>query len=111
MILSSADIFASDDLPIKQVTVEAWGGDVYVKALSTGELNVVSKHTADVGELAGMCLVVAFGLCDEEGNRLIDAPAKNAHKLESKNVNTIKMLADEIIKISGLLDIEQAKNS
>lgn len=129
-ILSREEIFALDDIDVKEVTIpdhiKAWGGKtVYIRQLTRGEQDEYfrrqlgnarmrqdtrQKGTQDIiamnlyGHDAWLCIK---GCVDAEGKAIFQA--SDEEKLKTKNGEPIGWLALQIIEFSGMKkDVEEA---
>lgn len=117
VILGREQILAAEDLEKELVTVEAWGGSVYVRALTGAErdafeASLVNERVVRRGRksettretnLANLrARLCALTMCDEEGNRLFsDADVRELGKKSASALNKVFEVAQ---RLSGLTD-------
>lgn len=111
-ILSKKDILAKQDLPKEIVSVPEWGGEVYIRALSAGELDryqtsmLQQRHgkSQDVNLENIRSKLVVLTAVDEDGNRLFDD--RDAKALSEKSGAAINKLFTVAQRLSGISNQE-----
>lgn len=116
-ILGRDDILAAQDLEKELVTVEAWGGSVYVRALTGAErdafeASLVNERVVRRGRksettretnLANLrARLCALTMCDEEGNRLFSDA--DVWELGKKSASALNKVFEVAQRLSGLSD-------
>lgn len=111
MALDKHAILAAVPKPtVKAVDVPEWGGEVYIRSLSVGEVDryesAVNQWTKGNSPGHGCrALLVAMGLCDESGKRLFtDA---DANGLSNHPDAVMQRLCTEIRVLSGMDPAQQ----
>lgn len=105
-------ILAANDRKLEPLEVAEWGVTVYLRELSAeqvsryraiavGAVNAQTREVTDPSALMNVgCQVVAWGVCDEQGERVFsDADVK---ELGEKNADVIDRLSSQILRLSGL---------
>ncbi len=117
MALSKADILGLNDIEIKEIDVPEWGGSVFIRQLTRGQVDQYFKRrfpksvskagrgmqaqTQSEIELFGHdAWLVAQAVCDADGKRLFTNSEIGA--LNDKNADVIGRLAVEIAEFSGM---------
>ncbi len=107
MGLSRDQIRAVDDIKREAVTVEEWGGDVWVQALSVrARQQFVKLYGEDAGEpdvSADVWLTLTCA-CDEDGTRLFDGDDDDAEWLAGKSSRAVQQLGFACLKLNGLTE-------
>lgn len=83
--LSASDILGVEDRVVEKVKVKEWGGDVFVRSLTTEEgiaLGELIGGSADARKLM-LCQLAAF-MCDETGVQLFADEAGAARLMSRK---------------------------
>lgn len=115
-ILTRDQILKADDLPKKKISIPKWGGDVFVRGLTSKERDTYEFENYKKIEqgLSGQSLrvkLVILAVVDENGKNIFTD--KDIAILEGKSGEVVTMLFDEIRKLSGLTYAEvdeEAKN-
>lgn len=87
MSLTAAEILAVEDRVVEKVKVKEWGGDVFVRSLTTGEaieLNAQIGGSEDSRTL--MLQQLAAFMCDEKGTPLFADATAAARIIDRKPV-------------------------
>lgn len=104
MALSRDAIKAADDIKRECVTVEVWGGDVFVRALSVRDRREFVKLYGEDGEAeleADVWLTVKCA-CDEDGARLFEDA--DAEWLVDKSSKAVQQLGLACLELNGLTE-------
>lgn len=107
----SSEILALQDLRTKAVRVKAWDRIVRIRELDLDQgMQIFAKAVDNKVILSGedIARVVAFGVIDENGERLFSD--EDIPKLTSKSRNSMMFLYQEIMGLSGTVD-DAVKNS
>ncbi len=97
---------SKNDLP--REAVEAWGGTVFVRALSGTERDEFEVETSGIRELGDNPLIgvrariVAWCCCDESGQRLFNS--KDAAELGKADAGTLDKVFAVAGRLSGFTD-------
>lgn len=96
MALTRDAILAADDRQLELVPVPEWGGEVYVRSLTSEEVRPITDNDNEMP----VGLLVSIAACDEDGAPLFteaDIPA-----LERKSVKALKRVVNAAMEINGL---------
>lgn len=114
MALTADQILAADDLGMVKVTVKEWGGDVFIRVMTVGELDAYQQEWA-ANKLTGVdnfrAKFLARCLCDDAGTRLFSD--EQIEKLASKSAKVVSRLFDKAAQHNAITekDVEElAKN-
>jgi monomeric isocitrate dehydrogenase len=113
MDLTADQIFSADDLGLVPVNVKEWGGTVYIRVMSVGEMEAYQREFAEKKEKMENWrakLLVAC-LCDKDGKSLFTR--EQIDKLGNKSVKVMARLFDLAMKHNAVTDKdveELAKN-
>jgi len=116
-MLSADQITKANDLPIKTVPVEEWGGDVGLRRLPAEEAVALSEFADSEGAQEGLeaaCRFLSRVLCDENGSRLFSDEERAVVVLSGRDQQVLMRLIDEAKAHNGLSEEsreELAKNS
>lgn len=114
MALTADQILAADDLGLLKVTVKEWGGDVFIRVMTVGELDAYQKEWVgkrETGVDNFRAKFLARCLCDEQGQRLFSD--EQIEKLASKSAKVVSKLFDKAAAHNAITDKdveELAKN-
>lgn len=117
-MLSRQDIFNSDDLVREKVKVPEWGGEVWVRTMSSRERDRFETNYISVGDNKAAQMdnlrarFVVFTVCDKKG-RMLFKP-EDADKLGEKSAAAMDRLFEVAQRLNhmGKEDVEGlAKNS
>lgn len=114
MALTADQILAADDLGLKQVHVREWGGDVFIRVMSVGELDAYQKEWVgkrETGVDNFRAKFLARCLCDEKGQRLFSD--EQIEQLAGKSAKVVSRLFDQAASHNAITekDVEElAKN-
>ena len=114
MALTAEQILAADDLGLVKVNVKEWGGDVFIRVMTVGELDGYQQEWAankQTGVDNFRSKFLARCLCDEQGNRLFSD--EQIAKLAGKSAKVVSKLFDKAMKHNAMSesDVEElAKN-
>ena len=105
-VLTSDAIRATNDRKLKQLTVAAWGGDIYLGSLRLGERNRLLMRwaaldtTQSIEEMAEVQvdLIIAVA-CDADGAPLFKA--EDAEWLADKDAATVMEVAEACMAFLG----------
>jgi hypothetical protein len=110
----------SPNLKTVEIYIEEWGGDIFVRQLSAGEMkrlqqlavkgvDLSSKNIKDVTKLDDFkYALVACGWVDENGNQVLSSD-DDRKKLEEQPFVIIEKIANAIGVLNGLLEDADAK--
>lgn len=98
MSLSRDEILAADDRQIEAVEVPEWGGEVYVRSLTSQEV----KPFTDGDDEMPVGLLVSVTACDEDGVPLFTEADVGA--LEEKSIRALRRVVRKAMEINGLGD-------
>lgn len=111
--LNADQIFAANDLNLIPVEVPEWGGTVYIRVCSVGEMEAYQREFAEKRE--GMELwrpkLLVRCVCDKDGKPIFTHD--QVEKLGTKSVKVMSRLFDLAMKHNAVTneDVEQlAKN-
>lgn len=114
MALTADQILAADDLGLVKVNVKEWGGEVFIRVMTVGELDAYQQEWA-VNKQTGVdnfrAKFLARCLCDETGNRLFSD--EEILKLAGKSAKVVSRLFDKAAQHNAITekDVEElAKN-
>jgi|WetSurMetagenome_2_1015567.scaffolds.fasta_scaffold562212_1 hypothetical protein len=96
-ILTKDDILNADDLPIIEVKVPEWGGSVYVRKLSVGQVVALGRERVD--EKNYIVKALGMSIVDKDGNRLLTN--KEAERLMERSDIALKHIGDVVSEING----------
>lgn len=96
-VLTKADIFACKDLPVTPVDVPEWGGRVYVRKISAGEVVELTKINEDEDRIT-VRGVILFA-CDESGDRIFEASDEDT--LLGKSPESLNRVFNAGLKVNG----------
>lgn len=114
MALTAEQILAADDLGLVKVNVKEWGGDVFIRVMTVGELDGYQQEWAankQTGVDNFRSKFLARCLCDEQGNRLFSD--EQIAKLAGKSAKVVSKLFDKAAAHNAITekDVEElAKN-
>lgn len=114
MALTAEQILAADDLGLVKVNVPEWGGDVFIRVMTVGELDAYQQEWAankQTGVDNFRAKFLARCLCDESGTRLFSDD--EILKLASKSAKVVSRLFDKAAQHNAITekDVEElAKN-
>lgn len=114
MALTADQILAADDLGLLKVHVKEWGGDVFIRVMTVGELDAYQKEWVgkrETGVDNFRAKFLARCLCDEQGQRLFSD--EQIEKLASKSAKVVSKLFDKAAAHNAITDKdveELAKN-
>ena len=120
MLLTKAQIIASDDLPKELVNVPEWGGEVYVRTLTAKERDdyeagfvVQQGGTVKSIDLANVrARLVAMTLVDESGKRMFnDMEVFDLGRKSAVALSRVYEVAKRLSGISQTDEAEMTKNS
>jgi hypothetical protein len=112
--LTRDEIFAADDKGLVKIAVPEWGGDVWLRVMTVGELDAYTNEAKKKGDgifddfrtrYLVKCLV------DESGVRLFNNG--DVEKLATKSAKVMNRLWEEALKHNSISDDnveEEAKN-
>jgi hypothetical protein len=111
--LTADAIFAANDMHLVPVSVKEWGGTVYIRVMSVGEMEAYQREFAEKRE--GMdqwrAKLLVRCLCDKDGKTLFTHD--QVEKLGTKSVKVMSRLFDAAMKHNAVTekDVEElAKN-
>jgi len=132
MSLTREQILNVNDIKVKEIKVEQWGGTVFIRQLTRGEQDKYLKRQygttrmkqdmrAKQQEISAVniyghdAFLCACGICDKDGKRLFSN--RDIQELEKKNGEAIGEIAAAIVEFSGmgaevdeLKDLQDTKN-
>lgn len=114
MALTADQILAADDLGLLEVKVKEWGGSVYIRVMSVGELDAYQKEwigKRETGVDNFRAKFLAKCLCDEKGARLFTD--EQVEELAKKSAKVVGRLFDKAAAHNAITekDVEElAKN-
>jgi len=124
MGLTRDQILQADDIAIKEIEVEEWGGVAYIRQLTRGEQDAYMERrfkpsmsqkgreqqiSSTINLFGHDAWLVAQGICDEDGKRLFET--KHVKELEKKSGEVVGRIAKEILEHSGMKeDVEELDN-
>lgn len=114
MALTAEQILAADDLGLLEVKVKEWGGSVFIRVMSVGELDAYQKEwigKKEVGVDNFRAKFLARCLCDEKGQRLFSD--EQVEDLARKSAKVVGKLFDKAASHNAITDKdveELAKN-
>lgn len=111
--LTADQILAADDLALVPVNVKEWGGTVYIRVVSVGEMERYQREFAEKKERMEdwRSKLLVRCLCDKDGKQLFTAD--QIEKLSAKSVKVVARLFDLAMKHNAVTekDVEElAKN-
>lgn len=95
--LSKADIFSCKDLPVTSVEVPEWGGQLFVRKISAGEVVDLSKINEDAEKVV-VRGVILFA-CDADGIRVFEA--EDEEMLLAKCPEALNRVFQAGLKVNG----------
>ncbi len=105
------DILAIHDLPLTRVKIPEWNMTLHVRRLTAEERDehdtMVYEDGKNETKASFRARLVAFALCDAEGNRLFADPRDGARKLGRKSALAIRRLFDAAAELSAMRDDDQ----
>lgn len=103
--LSLQDILSADDTELRKVPVPEWGGHVYVKGLSSNDLDSFEGRAMEkrqAGEYGGIRAdMVSLCVVDQNGERLFKTP-EHVKELGKKKGVVVDRLFDVARELSGM---------
>lgn len=114
MALTAEQILAADDLGLLKVSVREWGGEVFIRVMTVGELDAYQKEWVgkrETGVDNFRAKFLARCLCDEHGQRLFTD--EQIEKLAAKSAKVVSRLFDKAAAHNAITDKdveELAKN-
>jgi hypothetical protein len=114
MALTADQILAADDLGLLKVDVKEWGGEVFIRVMTVGELDAYQKEWVgkkEVGVDNFRTKFLARCLCDDKGQRLFTD--EQIEQLASKSAKVVSRLFDKAAAHNAITekDVEElAKN-
>lgn len=112
--LTLSEILAPRELPREAVDVPELGGTVFIRALRADERDRLDAHVFRDGnrDLTNFrARMVAYAICDAQGNSLCSDPEKEAPQLGSLSSSTIGRMYDAAKRLNGLTVDDAEKNS
>ena len=111
--LTADGIFAANDQNLKPVEVREWGGTVYVRVMSVGEMEAYQREFAEKKEKMELWRpkLLVRCICDKDGKALFTHD--QVEKLGTKSVKVMSRLFDLAMKHNAVTneDVEAlAKN-
>ena len=114
MALTAEQILAADDLGLLEVKVKEWGGSVFIRVMTVGELDAyqrewIGKKETGVDNFRAKFL--ARCLCDDKGQRLFTD--EQIEQLAKKSAKVVSRLFDKAAAHNAITekDVEElAKN-
>jgi len=112
--LTAEQILAADDLGLLEVKVKEWGGSVFIRVMSVGELDAYQKEwigKRETGVDNFRAKFLARCLCDEKGQRLFSD--EQVEDLARKSAKVVGKLFDKAASHNAITDKdveELAKN-
>lgn len=111
--LTADQILAADDLALVPVNVKEWGGTVYIRVVSVGEMERYQREFSEKKEKMEdwRSKLLVRCLCDKDGKQLFTAD--QIEKLSAKSVKVVARLFDLAMKHNAVTekDVEElAKN-
>lgn len=103
-MLSKNEIFAANDITTEEFEVPEWGGSIYLKSMSVGEIELYQRYAQKMEDAAEPNLVaflVTLVACDEKGTRLFSGQ-EDVVKLAAKSGKVISRIAEAATKLNGL---------
>ena len=114
MALTADQILAADDLGLLKVNVKEWGGEVYIRVMTVGELDAYQREWVgkrDTGVENFRTKFLARCLCDQAGQRLFSD--EQIESLAAKSAKVVGRLFDKAAAHNAITekDVEElAKN-
>lgn len=114
MALTADQILAADDLGLLKVNVKEWGGEVFIRVMTVGELDAYQKEWVgkrETGVDNFRTKFLARCLCDESGARLFSD--EQIEQLAGKSAKVVGRLFDKAAAHNAITDKdveELAKN-
>jgi hypothetical protein len=114
MALTAEQILAADDLGLLKVNVKEWGGEVFIRVMTVGELDAYQKEWVgkkEVGVDNFRAKFLARCLCDDKGLRLFTD--EQIEQLAAKSAKVVGRLFDKAASHNAITekDVEElAKN-
>lgn len=114
MALTAEQILAADDLGLVEVKVREWGGSVYIRVMTVGELDAYQKEwigKKETGVDNFRAKFLARCLCDDQGQRLFSD--EQIEQLAKKSAKVVSRLFDKAAAHNAITekDVEElAKN-
>lgn len=112
MGLTAADIVAVADRVIEKVACPEWGGEVFVRSLSTAEAFQLERSIRGLEDMPTIMIAqfAAFA-CDEAGNALF-ASAEDAKPLIDKKMAVLRRVNEAGMGLNkmGSLEAEKQKS-
>jgi hypothetical protein len=112
--LTAEQILAADDLGLLKVSVKEWGGEVYIRVMTVGELDAYQREWVgkrDTGVENFRTKFLAKCLCDQAGQRLFSD--EQIETLAAKSAKVVGRLFDKAAAHNAITekDVEElAKN-
>ena len=130
MSLTREQILNISDIEVKQIHVDEWEEDIYIRQLTRGQQDAYLKRQFGKGQQTKVsgggnqevltevniyghdAFLCVCGICDSEGNPLFKREDEKA--LQEKSGNAIGSIAVAIVKFSGMVEevkeTEELKN-
>lgn len=111
--LTADDILAADDLSLVPVDVKEWGGTVYIRVMSVGEMERYQREFSEKREKMEdwRAKLLQKCLCNKNGKQMFSS--EQIDQLSSKSVKAMAKLFDLAMKHNAVTekDVEDlAKN-
>lgn len=128
MALTREQILGIQDIEVKEIEVPGWNGTVFIRKLTRGQQDEYAKRRfgktamkhlggqqeveSDISLFGHDAWLFAQGVCDEDGKRLFSN--SDVSKLNEKSGEAIGLVAQKIVKFSGMVEdveeLEKLKN-
>lgn len=106
-ILTKDDILNAKDTKVIEIDAPEWGGKVFVRKWSAGDLDHYEKSilTNPRHDMTKRGLIAALSLSDAEGNKLF--VLDDVEALSEKSAAVLNKVLDEAVRINALDDASQ----
>tara|TARA_B110000285_G_scaffold37330_1_gene40412 strand:- start:7709 stop:8020 length:312 start_codon:yes stop_codon:yes gene_type:complete len=96
--MNKMDIFKNYSLKTSTLTVPNWGGDISIRELSAGAMQLM--RTTEGSELEMAAIVVLHGVIDDEGKRMFNDADKK--KILDMSAGDLVLVSSAIVELSDL---------
>jgi len=107
-LLTREQIKGVNDTTLTEVEVPEWGGSVFVRSLSGGDVAKLRDRFAKTKEDDKFALMLVACVCSEDGAQLFDE--SDIGWLREKNMRVLLSLVNECNAANGFDDDETEKN-
>jgi hypothetical protein len=115
-MLTKDQIFNAKDIDIKELEIPEWGGSIFVKEMSVGEIELYQRYAMkmeDAAEPNVVAFLVSLVACDEKGKRIFEGQ-EDVVRLGMKSARILSRIAAAATEMNALGEDaveEESKNS